>query len=118
MADNIRSGFASFSRFYVYGHDCSFVTEMSKGGNGLGWADQWDPHYDGDKANNVGGSKECNKNEKMDKAKAAASAGLRKTKAAATVRMVKTKVAATAGAKKLKAGTSASLKWIKGKVKK
>lgn len=91
---------------------------MLKGGNGFGWVDQWDFYYDGDKVNNVGGFKECNKNEKMDKVKVVVSVGLWKMKVVVIVRMVKMKVVVIVGVKKLKVGMLVSLKWIKGKVKK
>ena len=89
---------------------------MSQSGKGLDWADQWDPHYDDAKPNEL--EKNSSKTSNMDKAKAAASVGMQKTKVAATYGMEKTKVVATVGAQKLKAGTTASYKWIKEKVQK
>lgn len=99
--------------------ECFRFATMSQSGKGLDWADQWDPHYDDAKPNELGkkSSKTTNK-EKMDKAKAAAGVGMQKTKAVATVGMEKTKVAATVGAQKLKAGSTASFNWIKEKVQK
>jgi hypothetical protein len=69
------------------------VTEMSKSGRSLDWADQWDTTYDDAKAANGSqktSSKTTNK-EKMAKAESAASVGMQKTKVYATIGMQKTR---------------------------
>lgn len=69
--------------------------------NGLGWADQYDKHFDEDVQGTQGGRK----NSKIARVKEAATHSVEKTKSAATV-----------SAQKVKSSTSSSLRWIKEKV--
>ena len=72
-------------------------------GNGLGWADQWDTHFNED----AKGTQRAQKSSKIAKVKDLANNG-----------MEKTKVAATVSAQKVKSGTTTSIRWIKEKVQK